>query len=139
MSIDTTKQIKKVTYNGTEIPLAGSSSSSSETTQVTINGHGLERVCALIYQTSNNKTIYDITYDTTESFVLNNVLLNGIICFFDDPLSIPFYVNFDESGSYGIEPLLTNNSQNDDTESPGYRMFKVTDTDAILSYQVVSN
>lgn len=35
MALNTTKQIKSVTYNGTEIPLAGGSSSSGETTSVT--------------------------------------------------------------------------------------------------------
>lgn len=115
----------------------GSSSSSSETATVIVSGvGGLERVNALMYQTLNNKAVYNVEHDTTEEFTLNDVLLNGIICFFDSPLDSPYYVKFDDRTSYGIEPLKTSNSIN--TENLGYRMFKVIQKNAYLKIQLIS-
>lgn len=139
MSLNTTKQIKSVTYNGIEIPLAVGSSISGETATVKVFGDGgLERICALMYQTLNNKAVYNVEHDTTEVFTLNDVLLNGIICFFDSPLDSPCYLAFDSTKSYGIEPMETSNSMGD-TEHPGYRMFKVTNKNAYLRFNLISN
>ena len=139
MSLNTTKQIKSVTYNGTEIPLAGGSSSSGETATVQISTlGGLERICALMYQTLNNKAIYNVEHDTTEAFTLNDILLNGIICFFNDPATEPNYLAFDSASSYGIEVLSTNNSVSADGD-PGYRMFKVIEKNARLIFKLISN
>lgn len=139
MSIDITKQIKSVTYNGTEIPLANGNSSSDETATVQISGGGrLVRICALMYQTLNNEVIYNVEHDTAEAFTLNNVLLNGIICIFNDPTEKTFYLAFDPTSSYGIEALSTKNSVSADAD-PGYRMFKVIEKNARLAFNLISN
>lgn len=140
MALNTEKQIKSIFYNNTEIPLvSGSSSSSGETATVKVFGDGgLERVCALMYQTLNNKVIYNVEHDTTEEFTLSDVLLNGIICFFDNPMDSPFYLAFDLTKSYGIEPMEASNSMSN-TEDPGDRMFRVTGKQAYLRFKLLNN
>lgn len=89
MSLDTTKQIKSVTYNGTEIPLVGGSSSSGETTSVSFEAGStnIEIPIAILYQTTNGEYKFNIDYASTENFVLQNVLIGGIIYIYIDPLT----------------------------------------------------
>ena len=83
MSIDTTKQIKKVTYNGTEIPFAGGSSS-SETATVNITTTYNEDMTiefgtvVVIWETVEGLKCSD-SYDIDSSFSLSGVLINSIV------------------------------------------------------------
>ena len=82
MSLNTQKQIKSVTYNGTEIPLVGGSSSSGETATVNIKLTYDEElyvengIVAVIWETADGLKCSDL-YDIESSFTLSGVLINS--------------------------------------------------------------
>jgi len=137
MSIDTTKQIKKVTYNGTEISLAGGSSSSSgKLTSVAIYGDSdnIDMPMGIMYQIGENEYEFINDYTPTDSIINVEVLIGGIIFIFIDPMT--------NCNIYGLsnENIIEYSVPNSSSyESNYYAIFKVTGENASFRLMLVSN
>ena len=106
MSLDTTKQIKSITYNGTEIPLVGGSSSSGGTeTTFTFSIPDQYIVYSSI---GSNRTNYEVYEKGTHNIT---VLLNSSIIMIDAEGNTPYGVgtncNLTSIYSFGGIPSQT--------------------------------
>lgn len=138
MSLNTTKQIKSVTYNGTEIPLAVGSSSSGETTSVTFqtDPENLDLWISVLYQTANNEYKFNNDYVSTESFTLQNVLIGGIIFVYCDP-SQECKIFSSRAENAEEANVLYGGSAGGSTTT--FTVWKVTGKSATILYRVSAN
>lgn len=137
MALNTEKQIKSIFYNSTEIPLAGGSSSSSETTSVTFqtDPQNAELWISVLYQTGNNEYKFNNDYLSTESFTLQNVLIGGIIFMYIEPSQE--YSIF-SSTSENIEEVIVSYGGSADLTNT-FSVWKVTGKSATILYRVSAN
>lgn len=138
MALNTEKQIKSVTYNGTEIPLAAGSSSSSETTSVSFEAGStnIEIPIAILYQTTNGEYKFNIDHASTENFTLQNVLIGGIIYMYIDPLnesSIDGYFT-----GQNVDEISVSWDGHGDSSNQHFTVWKITGNSAKIKYYVSS-
>lgn len=137
MSLDTTKSVKSITYNGTEIPLAGGNSSgSNKITNVTINtdSDNSELPIGIIYQIGENEYKFSNDYGSTDGVIHLNVLIGGMIFIFITP---EMECNIFSSRRDNIIEYTVPNDSN--YSSNYYSIFKVTDENAWLMLKIVSD
>ena len=136
MSLDTTKSIKSITYNGTEIPLAGgSSSSSSKITHVAISNDSdnYEIPIGIMYQIGENEYEFSNDYASTDSVINLNVLVGGMIFIFIDPME---ELNISCHSKQNITDYTVPNTSS--YASNYYSIFKVTDEEASFVLHIIS-
>lgn len=139
MSLNTTKQIKSVTYNGTEIPLAVGSSSSGETATVNINltydeGMYVENgIVVAIWETTEGMKCSDL-YDISSNFTLSGVLINSKVFLVYHVVSgNNYYIEKNKYiNSSGITEILVPNIDDNDSYCPVYA-FEVLNSSASIT------